>query len=319
MKKESDQKSKISSLYELKTERKVASLELIDFEERKTTNVILSFTEKGDLFLSLTFFNEDEVEVLKGVDSPFEVEVKVWDGGQGKDTSKEFTKELTLGSDDPVCFRSTFAARTIYSLKMRMTSQGMSTQWSDETEFSTPKFKDLCVWKECPDDVEKKRKYSVDEGNPRVATKIGGYCYCTIIGNTPLPHNKVTSWSIKMLKSKGDDGRCIYIGIAPSDINQNENHNYNKCGWYFDCYGSTLDSGPPHNYSGKEYGPRKKDGEYIHTGDSVGVVMDTAKGELSFVVNGVDHGVAFDGIPLDKPLVPCILLYFEGDFVELVI
>ena len=33
--------------------------------------------------------------------------------------------------------------------------------------------------------------------------------------------------------------------------------------------------------------------KYVHTGDSVGVVMDTAKGELSFVVNGVNLGVAF--------------------------
>ena len=45
--------------------------------------------------------------------------------------------------------------------------------------------------------------------------------------------------------------------------------------------------------------------------------MDTAKGELSFVLNGVNLGVAYDGIPLDKPLVPCALLYYEGDSVEL--
>ena len=47
--------------------------------------------------------------------------------------------------------------------------------------------------------------------------------------------------------------------------------------------------------------------------------MDTAKGELSFVVNGVNLGVAFDGIPLDKPLVPCVILCYQGDSVELII
>ena len=47
--------------------------------------------------------------------------------------------------------------------------------------------------------------------------------------------------------------------------------------------------------------------------------MDTTKSELSFVVNGVNLGVAFDGIPLDKPLVPCVLLYWEDDSVELII
>ena len=49
--------------------------------------------------------------------------------------------------------------------------------------------------------------------------------------------------------------------------------------------------------------------------------MDTAKGELSFIVNGVNFGVAYDGIPLDKPLVPCINLgnRWKGDSVVFVV
>ena len=262
------------------------------------------------------------MESFKGVDSPFEVEVKVWEKGQGEDTSKTLIKELTLGSDEPICFRNIFAASTTYCLKMRIVHQEENTQWSDKSEFTTPKapeFKDLCVWKECPDNVDGNRKYSVDVKNPRIATKInGGGYYCTIIGNTPLPLNTVTSWSIKVLKSCNNDGHYIHIGVAPSNINQNI-RNYDNCGWYFRCYCSQLCSGPPHNYSCKEYGPRKGDGEYVHTGDSVGVVMDTAKGELSFVLNGVNLCVAYEGIPFDKPLVPCVLLYYNGDSVELVI
>ena len=129
----------------------------------------------------------------------------------------------------------------------------------------------------------------------------------------------MTSWSIKILKSKDNDGLGIYIGVAPSDINQNDGDNSDRCGWYFYCFTSTLCSGPPHNYGDEEYGPRKRYGEYVHTGDSVGVVMGTAKGELSFAVNGVNLGVAYEGIPLDKPLVPCVLLGYKGDSVELVI
>ena len=45
--------------------------------------------------------------------------------------------------------------------------------------------------------------------------------------------------------------------------------------------------------------------------------MDTAKGKLSFALNGVNLGVAYGGIPLDKPLVPCVLLFYKGDSVEL--
>ena len=201
---------------------------------------------------------------------------------------------------------------------MKAVVQGKESEWSEEVVFTTPKFSGCCAWRECPDHVYKKRKYSVDKKNPRTATKINssnGY-YCTIIGNTTLPHNKVTSWNIKILKSKRNNGCSIYIGVAPSNINQNDD-NCEKCGWYFDCYCSTLCSGPPHIHKNKKYGPRKGEGQYVYEGDSVGIVMDTTNGELSFVVNGVNLGVAYDGIPLDKPLVPCVVLFNKDDSVEL--
>ena len=47
--------------------------------------------------------------------------------------------------------------------------------------------------------------------------------------------------------------------------------------------------------------------------------MDTTKCELSFALNGVNLGIAYERIPLDKPLVPCALLHHKGDSVELVI
>ena len=316
---EDDHKFSISSLYDLKTERKVVSLKFIDFEKRKPTFSISSFTEKGELSISFSFFSEDEVEVLKEVDTPFEVEVKMWERGQNEEgTSKTLTTKIILG--EPICIRNTFTASTTYSLKMRIAHQRKNTQWSNEAEFTTPKFEDSCIWKECPDNVVDKRKYSVDKENPRIATKINDSGYlCTIIGNTPLPPNKVTSWSIRILKSEDNDGGSIYIGVGPSDINQNEEYNWTNCGWYFYCYLSELCPEPPHNYSGKEYGPRKMYGQYVHTGDSVGVMMDTTKGELSFVLNGVNLGVSYEGIPLDKPLVPCMLPKYPGDSVELII
>ena len=55
---EDEQKSRNSSLYELKTERK-ASFDIMG--ERKSTNLIPSFTKNGELSLSFTFFNEDEM------------------------------------------------------------------------------------------------------------------------------------------------------------------------------------------------------------------------------------------------------------------
>ena len=51
--------------------------------------------------------------------------------------------------------------------------------------------------------------------------------------------------------------------------------------------------------------------------ERIGILMDTTKGELSFFMNGVNYGTAYEGIPLDKPLVPCALLSFGGDSVKL--
>ena len=53
---ESDQKSEISSLYELKTERKVSH---DIFKEKKPTNCIPLLTKKGEFSVSFTFFSEN--------------------------------------------------------------------------------------------------------------------------------------------------------------------------------------------------------------------------------------------------------------------
>ena len=69
----------------------------------------------------------------------------------------------------------------------------------------------------------------------------------------------------------------------------------------------------------KSMGQEKEGGEYVHTGDSVGVVMDTTNGELSFAIGGVNLGVAYVGISLDEPLVPCVLLWQQGCSVDYIV
>ena len=173
-------------------------------------------------------------------------------------------------------------------------------------------------WKEAPENIGSERRYLIDKSNPRIVLKeCESWNYCTVIGKRSLPSDALASWGIKILRSKKNDGSCIYVGVAPFDINQNED-SYDKCGWYLGCYGSLLYSGPPHNYFGKAYGPRKGNGQYVHKGDNVGVVMDTRKGELSFSLNGVNLGVAFRKIPLDKPLVPSVSFLYKGDSVEII-
>ena len=181
--------------------------------------------------------------------------------------------------------------------------------WSEPIEVKTkrPKFTECCEWKECPE-IFYERRYSTSEENSMVVTK-EGKCEVAVVGSAALPLNKTTCWNVRVVASRDESGESIYVGAAPSDIDQGADGNYRTCGWYLCCYNSTLWSGPPHRYTGKEYGQRKGEGEYVKNGSVVGVLMDTTKGELSFAVNGVNLGVAFDGIPLDKPLVPCVVLY----------
>ena len=298
------------------------SLECIFFGERMPTITSITFTKKGLMCVSFILFNDDDEDMvlLRPLELKFSVTVKLWEQGRGEEsaTTEALTKTWIQVDTKQIFVRGTISAGKVHCLRMRIEHCGVCTQWSNPFKF-TPEFRDCCVWKECPAEFDEGKKYSVDaEKNPRLATKIGnGFDYCTIIGNASFQLNAVTSGSIKVLKSENNDGGGIYVGVAPSGINQNEKYNHIKCGWYFYCCHSSLFSGPPHNYWMKAYGPRKEKGEYVHDGGSVGVVMDTAKGELSFVVNGVNLGVAYEGIPLDKPLVPCVILKYKGDSVEL--
>ena len=118
---------------------------------------------------------------------------------------------------------------TEHSFRVHAMCWNEVSEWSDAVKGRTQKESfEMSRWKECSDNaVVEWKKYYVDEKNPRVATKTndGG---CTIIGNTPLPLNKVTSWNIKILKSQGNDGSGIYIGVAPFDVDQNRDENHEK-------------------------------------------------------------------------------------------
>ena len=65
-------------------------------------------------------------------------------------------------------------AEITYTVKVKAELQGKEGEWSEEAEFTTPKYLWCCAWKKCPDYVGKWRKYSVNEMNPRTATKING-------------------------------------------------------------------------------------------------------------------------------------------------
>ena len=236
------------------------------------------------------------------------------------------SKTLCNTSVKPIIIRKELHPDSEHTFRVRTVKDDSVSEWSDLIKERTLKTSDFSesVWKKFSDQNlfmmarPGYAEYSVDNENPRITTNACSG-YFNIFGSVPLPLNKEVSWSVKILKSKDNDGNKISVGVAPFDLNHDVSDDYKKTGWYFDCYGSTLHSGPPHNFKSKEYGPRKEDGKYIHTGDTIGVVVDTTKGELSFVLNGANLGVAYEEIPLDRPLLPCVVPYFKGDSFELII
>lgn len=204
--------------------------------------------------------------------------------------------------------------------------------WSDpiKIETSSIEFRQSS-WKVCPPESGNLQRYVLESTNPKIARKTPFGDWCTIIGNAPIPPKSVTSWGIKVIKSRNDNGRGMILGVAPIDIDQHFGDNSERCGWYFGCFGSGLWAGPSKNNKdpvrGKPYGIRKDlPGDYVKNDFVVKMILDTtgSNGKLSITItddkdNVADLSEAFNNIALDKPLVPCALLYFEDDAVELIL
>ena len=249
---------------------------------------------------------EDTVYVVRGRKETAGNTIVVYNGPHPK---------CVVGGLEP-CTNYMFWVSTMLGGAFECRSDAVAVMTAVKADGSTKDW----AWKQCPQYVSESYRYMAYSEGTRTATKTADNGFCTIIGSVPIQLRKITSWDIKMLKERNNNGNGIYVGVVPSDVIQTGCDNYDRYGWYFECFCSTLFSGQPHNYRGKEYGPRKgKGGQYVHTGDSIGVVMDTIKSELSFIVGGANLGVAYEAIPLDKPLVPCVLLWFRGDTVELVV
>ena len=125
--------------------------------------------------------------------------------------------------------------------------------------------------------------------------------------NLILKPGEVEVCSVRLLESRDHHGGGVCIGVARADIPDSGNLLYKSHGWFFNLNSSLTYSGAPQHFYAKEYGPRKGQGCYVRDGDVVGLVMDMVKGELSFIVNGENLGVAFSGIPTDEPLIPCVI------------
>ena len=230
--------------------------------------------------------------------------------------------------------RASMFSGTRYRVRVRMEHKTVTSEWSPSTTVRVPDFARSCTWQQCPESVDQSRRYALSglPGTPPtpqlqltsdVATKVGDFCHSTVIGKASLPHQGVTTYTIRIVNSRDGDGRDMWVGIAPYTIDQNVgNANVEHCGWYFNCYNGCLSSGPPHcfnhrNYAGTILGAKFKEGKLVKNRSKVIVTFDSAAGTLAFACKGRQFGTAFEGVPLDVPVVPVVLLYYKGDSVEI--
>ena len=163
------------------------------------------------------------------------------------------------------------------------------------------------TFKNCPLNINEYKKFEVSGDNNNIVTKTGTKDYWTgIICEKELSKCEEHKWKIKILKTKY---KYIMVGVAPIDFDFNSSI-FNKCGWYFFCYNSTLYSGSPHNYSNKGTNLSK-------VNDEITIVMNMNKRTLKFIINDEDKGESYTDIPIDKPLFPSVYLEEINDSVEI--
>lgn len=214
----------------------------------------------------------------------------------------------------------TLKSDTTYRLKMRVEYAGSVSDWSKETLHTTPSFSELCGWQECKEGVFASKKYAVSPENPRVVRSLYTACGsgCAVVGRAALPSGKTTAWKIKILGSHSNDGAGLEVGIAPFDVGKDDGCAHGQYGWYLRCEDFTLWSGPPHNFRMRPYALKKTFKEKAKVGCEVGVSVDMLNGSLGFEVNGKNLGTAYEAIPMNKPIVPVVVLSHRDDSVEII-
>jgi hypothetical protein len=161
------------------------------------------------------------------------------------------------------------------------------------------------------------------------ATKnwIGGWN--GIVKGGELPKRGISRWNILLATTFLSN---IYIGVSPyTSLAQTVNEkdaddddddtelfvdSFQPQGFYFSAFDSTLTAGPPfwfQSHKVGEYGTL----EPISQGQVVGVEVSMDARTVEFFVDGKSLGVAYQNVPLGAGLCPCVVLYHEGDSVEI--
>ena len=135
---------------------------------------------------------------------------------------------------------------------------------------------------------------------------------CVIIGDKEIPKDRVSKWKIKINKNKNASfGIDILIGIGPAIIKGNNPQD--EC-W---CILSGSERKVELRMKGKA-SDYNNHNEQLKEGDIIEVIVDRKLGNLSFAINGINFGIACSTIPKDDILYPTIVLYEQGQNIEIV-
>lgn len=218
-------------------------------------------------------------------------------------------RKLPSTPKEPTFIKAGLLPETEYVFRVRCVFGDGVSSWSLYAKGKTQRKEFKAIgWEECFSGDN----YYLDKRNVRIVTSNSNES-CTVKSNMPLPRNEVSSWRINMFPSKECVKKSFFIGVAR--YNGGVHGGKAKMdGWYFCCSSLELFSGLHLVRKASAYGPRIEGRKFIR---SVGVIMDASKGTLSFVLDGINYGVAFEGIPCDTDIYPSVILGNKGDAVEL--
>ena len=161
-------------------------------------------------------------------------------------------------------------------------------------------------FKKSPLNFNMSKEYDIIGINDNILIKTDPTSLKTYICEYELEKGIENKWKIKILNSKSNH---IMVGVTTIDCDL-KSLSYNNCGWYISLFTSNLYSGPPHYYDGKE-----SDLKIVE--DEITIIMNMNNGTLKFIIDDEDKGESYTNIPLDKPLIPAVILYDSNDKVEI--
>ena len=144
--------------------------------------------------------------------------------------------------------------------------------------------------------------------------------------NEQIPAGVVSGYTLRV---KATMMGAVMVGVVPlSALPGSAERLYQAAGWYF--YGADFKaySGLPNRTSGKDVvsgTPAAAAGGYgsgcLRRGDEVTVVMDARDGNMATMYVAVNKCLrvkVFEGIPVEKPLVPVVEFFGTTDVIEVV-